>query len=243
MRTRDLVLGAVILLSGCSSGYFDQHPANVRPESEAVAVVIARHQPGGGTESGLVPSAPSARVAETVLPAATPLAPTRVASPVRSMPVAPAPPKPHTMSGTTAMATASVPSGEALHRAMVQAEPPFPTTRQPASPASALESQPSSEQAAPNPAFAPKAYLPPPSQEAPAVAMQALPQMPAAPAPPPSAAQPGPAAPQARCEAVGAQRAADAAANGLDHEMQEIVRRGAFTDCVAWDTLHPAPPP
>src|SRR5579862_1823734 len=54
MRKKIAVLGVALLLSDCA-GYFDQHPANVRPESEALATVLARQQP-------------PTRVAETVLP-------------------------------------------------------------------------------------------------------------------------------------------------------------------------------
>lgn len=247
MRKKEITLGAAILLSACNSGYFDQHPANVRPESEAVAVVLARQQPRAVAESGPVTSAPSARVAEGVLPPATPGG--RVSSPMRSMPSPPSPPMPPPMSGTTTAVTlpktASVPSAETVRPVMVQAEPPPPTAQQPPPAPSTIESQPVPDQAAPNPSPPSQAASPPPSQAAPAVAMQAVPQTPAAPdlAASPPAAQPVPAAPHARCEAVAAQRAADAAANGLDRETQEIVRRGAFTDCVAWDTLHPGAPP
>lgn len=245
MRKKKLMVGAVILLSGCSGGYFDQHPANVGPEAEAVTVVLARHQPGRGAESGLVPSVPTTHVAESLLPVASPVATTtRVASPVRSMPPALTPPMPRTMPGTTAAAplSAPVPSGEALRPAMMQAVPSF-STRAPASPASPTENQPASEHLNPLPAS--QAYMLPPSEAVPTVAIQAVPQTPAAAAlgPPPPAVQPGPAAPDARCEAVARQRAADAAANGLDRETQEIVRHGAFADCLAWDTTHSAPPP
>src|SRR5579871_4853842 len=39
MSKRVLLAAAAVTLSGCG-GYFDQHPANVRPESEAVAAAL-----------------------------------------------------------------------------------------------------------------------------------------------------------------------------------------------------------
>jgi hypothetical protein len=52
-------------------------------------------------------------------------------------------------------------------------------------------------------------------------------------------AAPVPPVSNARCEAVARQRTEDAAASGLDRETQEIVRRGAYADCAAWDAAHP----
>ncbi|HEX3430663.1 MAG TPA: hypothetical protein VHT03_07235 [Rhizomicrobium sp.] len=67
--------------------------------------------------------------------------------------------------------------------------------------------------------------------------MQAVPETPAVTSAP--AAVP---AGDAHCTAIARQRAEDTAAAGLDRETQEIVRRGAYADCLAWSTAHPASP-
>src|SRR5437868_10082868 len=77
-----VLLGTTLLLSGCN-GYFDRHPANVRPESEAVATVLAHQRPVVSAVSGPVTAAPAppAQVSEAVLPAPAAVTPKRVVAP------------------------------------------------------------------------------------------------------------------------------------------------------------------
>src|SRR5437660_4479832 len=61
MRKEAVVVAfAVLTLAGCGA-YFDQHPANVRPESEAVATVLAQQRPVTSVQ-------PPVEVAETASP-------------------------------------------------------------------------------------------------------------------------------------------------------------------------------
>src|SRR5690242_1260028 len=77
-----VLLGTTLLLSSCG-GYFDRHPANVRPESEAVATVLAHQRPVVSALSGPVTAAPAApaQVTEAELPAPAPLPPKHVVTP------------------------------------------------------------------------------------------------------------------------------------------------------------------
>jgi hypothetical protein len=333
-----IVLGAALLLSGCG-GYFDQHPQNVRPESEAVATVLARQRPVVSTQAGPVTESPrvatQSQVAETVLPPAVPPAPQRAVAPVRSTP--PEAPAAMTLPPKSAAAVAFPPSPAAPPARTITSVPdavPFTRREAPATvesepapqPASAVAIRPSEPvpavamhpvpKAQPVfvPALPPQRLVPPPpanpgvarpapvatpaetaavapspptlpaesaplstpqtaptvqgqqvSQEnsesppsevhspvpvqpaAPAVVMQPVPEMlpVAAASPPPAApaAASAPPAPDARCEAVAKQRADDAGANGLDRETQEIVRGGAYADCLAWYRAHPSAVP
>src|SRR5205807_2306098 len=115
---------------------------------------------------------------------------------------------------------------------------------QPSPAVAAIQSQPATQGPEANPPLPSRVYAPPPSQPAPIVAMHPVPETSATPV-----AVPGPPAASStfgsdmHCEAVARQRADDAAASGLDRNTQEIVLRGAFADCVAWDRAHPASMP
>ena len=320
-----VVLGTTLLLSGCG-GYFDRHPANVRPESEAVATVLAHQRPAVSALSGPVTAAPAppAQVTQSELPTPAALAPKRVvastsgvpselrpATPVRMEPAqsvatvavspgapvgrgrgpsatglpAPAPlaPKrvvapssstppelpsvtrkkmepansvaavavlPGTPGRTGRVPTASIVTPvpqtapvtqiEPSRVSAPQSEPGLMTAPQPFPPVAAMQSQPVSEEPeAPVPS---RVYSPPLSQPAPVVAKHPVPETAPIVAPAPLAAS-STFASDTHCEAVARQRADDAAASGLDRDTQEIVLRGAFADCVAWDRAHPASPP
>jgi len=71
--------------------------------------------------------------------------------------------------------------------------------------------------------------------------MEPVAATPPAPAAMPAAAvaAPLPPSPDMHCQAVARQHAEDAAASGLDEETQEIVRRGTYANCMAWDVAHP----
>lgn len=324
-----VVLGATLLLSGCG-GYFDQHPANVRPESEAVATVLAHQRPAVSALSGPVTAAPAppAQVTQSELPTPAALAPKdvvasssgvpselRPATPVRMEPAqsvatvavspspaagtgrgpsatrlpAPAPlaPKrvvvpssgtppelpsvtrkkmepansvaavavlPGTPGGTGRVPSASIVTPvpqtapvtqiEPSRVSAPQSEPALMTAPQPFPPVAAMQSQPVSEEPEATPPVPSRVYSPPLSQPAPVVVKHPVPETPPAPivAPAPLAAS-STFASDTHCEAVARQRADDAAASGLDRDTQEIVLRGAFADCVAWDRAHPASPP
>ena len=338
---KDLVvlLGTTLLLSSCS-GYFDRHPANVRPESEAVATVLAHQRPAVGVLSApvTVGPAPPAQVTQTELPTpalpvpkrvvarssgtppelpsatrgstepansvaamaispgapagtgrvssapiATPVLqtapvakskPPRVSAPQYESAAAPQPSPavaaiqsqpatqikpPHVSapqyeSGPIRAPQPSPPVAAIQSQPVTQIEPPRVsapryepapiTAPQPSPPIAAIQSQPVSEGPEANPPLPSRVYAPPPSQPAPIVAMHPVPETSATPV-----AVPGPPAASStfgsdmHCEAVARQRADDAAASGLDRNTQEIVLRGAFADCVAWDRAHPASMP
>lgn len=141
--------------------------------------------------------------------------------------------------------TAAVAPIVAPSRPRLQAEPaPLPQT---APMAAKIHDQSVPEENTENPSAPVEVHSRVTVQPAPAVVMQPVPEtlpVPAASPPPvaPAAAL-APSVPDARCEAVAKQRADDAGANGLDRETQEIVRRGAYVDCLAWYREHPAPLP
>jgi hypothetical protein len=54
-----------------------------------------------------------------------------------------------------------------------------------------------------------------------------------------SALSPGATARNARCDDLAKSRAADAAANGYDDDIQKAVHDGSYADCVSWQSAHP----
>jgi hypothetical protein len=42
------------------------------------------------------------------------------------------------------------------------------------------------------------------------------------------------------CDSVARQRASDAIANGFDTSLAELIYRGTYSDCVAWNEAHPS---
>lgn len=64
MIRRFLIASAALALTGCGvPEYFDQHPANVRPESEAVAAALHQQQYGQAIASGTASASAQARTA------------------------------------------------------------------------------------------------------------------------------------------------------------------------------------
>ena len=267
MGNRVVALCAVLLLWGCG-GYFNQHPANVRPESEAVVAVLAHERPATVAQSESFP-APTPRsaevVTETIVPDAGRPASQSAVAPIRPPSAAPvifetqpvnppatfaAPLRP-TTSGLAASAPPQAMSqaapvatnDRASARAVAPPAPAPPPAVQPAMPVAEIPAAPVQVQRVASPPARPPP--PPPAQHSPAVAMQHVPEMVSPPAAMPSSAVAGPMAatsPDAHCEGVARQRADDAAAGGLDRDTQEIVRKGAYADCIAWSRAH-APPP
>lgn len=256
-----------LALAGCG-GYFDQHPANVRPENEAVATVLAAPQHTAAVQPEviqLVPAPPSAPAERSVPapPVATASAPPHVAA----AELAPAA-EPTIMSAGPAPAAAPVVLPEAPSTAAAPAEPdadfPWlptfgapPSNPPPSAPPRISAPPPSSPEPAP---AVPTPPPPPPPESAPAVVVSSPPPPPSplesAPAvvvsnPPPAVeTQPAiaPAAPtpdaaaESHCAAVAKQRAEDARAAGLDDDTQAIVRKGTYGDCMTWARAHPASP-
>jgi hypothetical protein len=58
-------------------------------------------------------------------------------------------------------------------------------------------------------------------------------------APPPVEMAPTIASNDAHCEVVATARAADAAANGKDDDLQKAVHDGTYANCVTWASAHP----
>jgi hypothetical protein len=281
---REMVLAA-LALAGCG-GYFDQHPANVRPETEAVASVLARQQPQAAGQSGYAtPSpAPPAEVAQTIAPPPSTARPPAAApgpQPTEETIAIRREPAPRT--GETGVVSANLPPAIATKPPVANAQQPSTTVAAPAAaaqtantarpaqqqvfipeavaPAAAASApivettpppavmstspvisvqgaapngSPPEEMAAPTQRQSAPSQPPSPTAPPPAVAMQSVPEMPVA-----AAAAPPLATPDTHCESVAKQRAEDAGASGLDRETQEIVRRGAYADCLAWDEAHP----
>jgi hypothetical protein len=236
MRREFVLVGAALLLCGCG-GYLDQHPANVRPESEAVAAVFASQRPVASAQSGPVTPSPGAAtapgIAETVLPPAVPAAPQRAVAPIRNTPSEPPSGVTQTLPRKSAAAVAVSPGSTARPAPAIPPVPeavPFTPAETPA--AAAAESEPAPTTAA---RPAPPAVAMAPVSDTPPVPV-------ASPPPPAPPITPSPAAPDAHCKAVARQRADDAAASGLDRETQEIVRHGTYANCLAWDAAHPRAP-
>ena len=131
MSKRVLLAAAAVALSGCG-GYFDQHPANVRPEGEAVVaalkapnhIVVAQARiPAAETEQTTTPVAPSLPVQESTLAPPKP-------APEPPPPMAAPPPKPVEQSEPAQPAVAEVapPPPVPLYEA------PAPTVVRPAPP-------------------------------------------------------------------------------------------------------------
>lgn len=281
-----VLAGGVVALAGCGA-YFDQHPANVRPESEAVAAVLAAKPPTGGGRTAAI----------TVAPAP----PAQADADLR---ISPAPPPPARTAPPTLAAANSVPPEASLPRAALpSAERRTSVVRKPQPPGPRVGESPAKPVAtpravlptsAPAPARAASAHsqlsvpeivqvpmaasrtvpvdetVHPPATETVSISRDTsattrgapvpvpAPTVPAAepqtePAPPPSSiamqpaperpaaaeAAPAPPVPDAHCDAVAKQRADDAAASGLDRDTQEVVRRGTYANCLAWDAAHP----
>jgi|SRR5579871_3831099 len=276
MRSAILTGGAALLISGCS-GYFDQHPANVRPESEAVATVIAHERTESAARSPYASSAGTVTPATSAVRApalsAPPPAPTGQAQAhgtavlsaglpalTEKVPVAATPydPRAHVAHGTAPHVYPVAPTAPPQPPAVpVQAVPAAPRAPPPvrvtrsvqeaspeadiAPPPAALVTKPAPEtepEPPSAPAFAPSRPPPPAvasSSPPAAVAMQSVPETP----PPVPVVSSGP---DAHCTAVARQRADDAAESGMDRETQEIVRRGAYADCLSWANAHPVQP-
>jgi len=263
MQKNLFIAGAALALAGCGA-YFDQHPANVQPESIAVATVLAHDrlaaaaQPERAAAASEIPGRGEPKVVAT--PAPVPA----VSAPPSAVVVQPRPTQ------RPVAATAQAPIN--LSREVVsQSLPPASVAKPRASSAPAASVTPPSatkamvKSAEPTQAStaavtsAPAAALPPPppppvQSSSAAEEITAIASTPAGPPPPPPATvppappppaaalvAPAPAASDTHCQAVARQRAEDAAASGLDPETQEIVRRGAYADCAAWNAAHPPP--
>ncbi len=238
---RTLAIAMLALtLAGC--GYFAEHPANVRPESEAVATVLGTPPPPNAQASPQetaeirAPAVATARPPQPVTPPPA-AAPPQPAAPVVAPPPPP-PPPPAVVAARAPIAPAQPVTQEAIPQ-LPQTAPAAADVAPPPPPAPAIavappETPPASA-AVPENAPAPAVtetqttqtrVLVVRSAAAPVVA--ATPETPAA---IPSAAE--------HCESVAKQRAADAGAAGMDDDMQAVVRKGTYADCIAWDTTHP----
>lgn len=247
MGKKFVALAAALLLCGCSA-YFDRHPANIRPESEAVATVLARQRPPTQVAEPILPPSPAGALPRTAAPAESASAEVAraVPEPVPAKPAAPVvlptvpsaefpPPAP-----TVAARQVQVRPAEAPVAPSPEVGPLSPRSARPPTPGAPVHSPPASVENT----GSSTPTEPPASSPAPTVATEPVPEMspPAVTASAAMAVAPLAPSPEAHCEAVARQRAADAAADGLDRETQEIVHSGAYADCIAWARAHPPPP-
>lgn len=263
MSRRILLAVVAAGLSGCG-GYFDQHPANVRPESEAVTAALGRSPQVAVAEAPVTTptqmpatsSAPAAVEEKTLAPppaiAESPRTPSPGPSPQpviaaeapRPVPVSPPLPPEEAIPPTLPAPAPPVqpaPVEQQVPVAPAIAEPP-PAIRQAIPEPSAASPV---EQSAPVPAAVAQAapppetnIAPPPMPSAPAVLPNAQPVVTATAAQ--AAVMPPQPAAEIRCRAVAKQRAADTAASGLDRDTQKIVRDGTYANCMSWLATHPS---
>ena len=268
MRKEMVLAGVAFVLAGCGE-YFDRHPANVRPESEAVAAVFAYRSPasaqttsgtisaaepaptttrdGGSTAAAAPPAPESAPAAVVVSTSNGKLRPAEsvhagAALEPKNSPVR----RPEPTAASEAAVATTHPAPPPSAAASAQTSPPMAavetTSQTRPAPITAIEVAPS----APPAESAPLIRTTPPAPETvqieptPVPATMAMQGVP----PPPVLASPV-AAPSGStvdpCKAVARQRAEDAAAGGLDRETQDIVRSGTYANCRAWRVGHPAP--
>ena len=243
-----LATAAILLaLTGCGvPEYFDQHPANVRPEPEAVAAALHFSQ---NVQASNVPAAANPAGAEPVSPPTPQLAaPGVAASRIRPPDRLSAPPP---TAAPLPIAPANAPAEIAASRA--SREIPPSSTLAPAEPvARTVESPTPRVEAVSQPAVAPNIGVPPPtlpdgalsSPTSPEPSRQAVREMGVSGAaqietessPAPSAMPT--TARNAHCQSVANTRADDVAAAGQDREIQRVVREGTYANCVAWQAAH-----
>lgn len=214
-----------LALAGCGD-YFDRHPANVRPENEAVAAVLAN------PPSQVADAAPQeAGMAEQRVAPATEAAPA-MQPPVQTSPIPPAP--------APVIAPPPPPSPAPVAQIPPSAEPVAPS-------APVVPPLPASAVAVALPE-APAASAATSQSAPPAVVVQSQTttetRVAVRPSPPPNSANASElpaAAPPAtdHCTAVAKQRADDARAAGMDDDTLAIIRHGTYADCMAWATSHP----
>jgi hypothetical protein len=147
-----------LALAGCG-GYFDQHPANVRPEGEAVAAILGAPAHTPVVQPEVVPLAPPAppAPAEQNIPAA-PV--------VRASAPPPAPVEPPSVPPSAPMIVAAPENPSPSAPPMPMPEPPPQTEPAPAvvvsnpppPPSQTAEAQPAITPAAPNPVSAPDSH-------------------------------------------------------------------------------------
>jgi len=241
-----LATAAILLaLTGCGvPEYFDQHPANVRPEPEAVAAALHLSQ---NVQASNVPAAANPAGAEPLSPPAPQLAaPGVAASRIRSPDRLSAPPP-----ATAPLPIAPAPAEIAASRA--SREIPPSSTLAPAEPlARTVESPAPRVEAVSQPAVAPNIGVPPPTlpggalsstsgpepsrQEVREMSVSGAAQIETESSPAPSAMPT--TARNAHCQSVANTRADDVAAAGQDREIQRVVREGTYANCVAWQAAH-----
>jgi hypothetical protein len=248
MTIRLATAATLLALTGCGvPEYFDQHPANVRPEPEAVAAVL--HLPQNVQASNAPRAANPASEAEPVSPqapelAAPGLAASRTQSPDRLSAPPPAAAPLH-------IAPANAPAEIAASRSL--RETPPSSISAPTEPAARTVELPAPRvEAVSQPAVAPNIGVPsstlsdgarsstsgpePSRQEVREMGVSGAAQIETESSPAPSAMPT--TARNAHCQSVANTRADDVAAAGQDREIQRVVREGTYANCVAWQAAH-----
>jgi hypothetical protein len=248
MTIRLATAATLLALTGCGvPEYFDQHPANVRPEPEAVAAAL--HLPQDVQANNAPRAANPASEAEPVSPPAPELAaPGLAASRIQSPDRLSAPPP---AAAPSNIARANAPAEIAASRALRKTPPS--SISAPAEPAArTVELPPPRVEAVSPPAIAPNIGVPSstlpdgalsstsaPEQSRPEVREMGVSgaaqiETESSPA---SSAMPATVR-NAHCQSVANIRADDVAAAGQDHDIQQVVREGTYANCVAWQAAH-----
>jgi hypothetical protein len=250
MTFRLAIAATLLALTGCGvPEYFDQHPANVRPEPEAVAAAL--HLPQNVQASSAPRAANPASEAEPVTPPAAELAaPGLAASRIQSPDRLSAPPP---TAAPSNIAPANPPAEIVASRPLREIPPS--STSAPAEPAARTVELPAPRvESVSQPAVAPNIGVPPatlpdgaqsstsgfePSRpEVREMGASGVAQIETASSPAPQAMPT--TVRNAHCQSVANIRADDAAAAGQDREIQQIVREGTYANCVAWQAAHGA---
>jgi hypothetical protein len=210
-----LAVAASLALNGCgASSYFDQHPPNIRPESEAVDAVL------GVPRTVVAPPEELARAPQQT-------APRSVAAPAAQS---------ATLDKPSFRTSAPKP---AVAAAAGENSPPTPLA-EPSTSTADLQAAPAGLSPA---AAASSAATPQPGgSQSPTLRSTDLPQTVSGTSLDSSAASPSTSSlVTAHCEEVAKTRADDVAAAGAGSATQRVVHDGTYANCMAWESAHGGP--